>query len=131
MHQLASFPVHLGPRGKAISEPAFDGIDWYAAYADRHSGDGSDGWLVTQFSFAENWRQWEIHPEGSEVVLCIAGQLTLIQERSDEDFARITLNAGDYAINPAGVWHTADVPKGGSATCLFITPGIDTSHRPR
>ena len=36
---------------------------------------------------------------------------------------------GDYAINPAGVWHTADTATG--ANCVFITTGIGTEHRPR
>jgi quercetin dioxygenase-like cupin family protein len=41
----------------------------------------------------------------------------------------ITLAAGDYAINPPGVWHTADVAS--PATVLFITSGVGTQHRPR
>ncbi len=41
----------------------------------------------------------------------------------------ITLGAGDYAINPPGVWHTADIAE--AATALFITAGFGTEHKPR
>lgn len=43
--------------------------------------------------------------------------------------AYVECSAGDYAINPRGVWHTADVA--GHATALFITAGVGTEHRPR
>ena len=41
----------------------------------------------------------------------------------------MTLQAGEYAINPPGTWHTADVDH--EATGLFITAGMGTEHRPR
>jgi quercetin dioxygenase-like cupin family protein len=62
-------------------------------------------------------------------VICIAGEITLIQEWPDGRAARVTLRAGDYVVNPPGVWHTADVE--GAATALFITAGLGTEHRPR
>jgi len=62
------------------------------------------------------------------VVICTAGEITLIQELPDGPQS-VALRAGDYAINPTGVWHTADVA--GPATVLFITVGLGTEHRPR
>ena len=55
-------------------------------------------------------------------------EITLIQE-IDGELVRTTLAAGEYAINPPGVWHTADID--GAATGFFITPGVGTQHRPR
>ena len=69
-----------------------------------------------------------MHPAGEEVVVCLAGEFTLIQQQEDR-FCAVTLGAGEYAINPRGVWHTADVE--GSATALFITAGLGTEVRPR
>ena len=69
-----------------------------------------------------------MHPSGSEVVLCIAGEITLVQELGGQH-VRTKLAAGEYAINAAGVWHTADVE--GEATAVFITAGAGTQHRPR
>ena len=125
---LERFPLHLGVGGRALQQPEFTGIDWYAAYADRHGTDGGDGRLVSQYSFSESWTSWEMHPAGDEVVLCLAGEITLIQELPDGAHS-VALRAGDYAINPTGVWHTADVA--GHATALFITVGWGTEHRPR
>jgi len=70
-----------------------------------------------------------MHPHGSEVVLCTAGRMTLHQERTDGSRSSVTLEAGQYAINEPGTWHTADVE--GEATAVFITAGIGTEHRPR
>ena len=70
-----------------------------------------------------------MHPAGAEVVICTDGEITLIQELPDGGTDSVTLRAGEYAINPPGVWHTADVE--GQATALFITSGLGTDHRPR
>ncbi|HEX8058599.1 MAG TPA: cupin, partial [Novosphingobium sp.] len=47
----------------------------------------------------------------------------------DGSTASVTLRPGEYAINPPGTWHTADVAD--QATALFITSGLGTDHRPR
>lgn len=128
MPNLFTTPVHLGLRARAVIQPDFTGMDWYAAYADRVAADGAEGRLVSLYSFDADWDAWEMHPAGDEVVLCTAGAITLHQELADGT-ATVTLGPGDYAINPPGVWHTADVS--GSATALFITAGLGTQHRPR
>lgn len=131
MPRLANNPVHLGRGGTASVEPPLDGAAWFAAYAERHSADGADGRLVTQYRFSESWSDWEVHPGGAELVICVGGGLTLVQQSGDGSCRRIELRAGDYAINPAGVWHTADVESGGQADCIFITAGEGTMHRRR
>jgi quercetin dioxygenase-like cupin family protein len=70
-----------------------------------------------------------MHPAGDELVVCVAGTITLIQEAPDGTRASVALGAGEYAINPPGTWHTADVAE--PATVLFITAGLGTEHRPR
>lgn len=122
-------PVHLGLGATAKVEPAFTGPDWYEAYAARHAADGAEGRLVSIFTFADNWDSWEMHPMGEEAVICIDGSITLHQQLPDGKTAQVTLAKGQYAINPAGVWHTADVD--GAATVMFITAGAGTEHRPR
>lgn len=129
VRKLGMCPVHLGLEGKAVAQPEFTGLSWYADYVQRTAGDGAEGRLVSLFAFTENWDSWEMHPQGEEVVICIAGALTLVQECPDGEPKRIMLNAGDYAINPRGVWHTADVDQAASA--IFITAGAGTRHRPR
>lgn len=125
---LERFPLHLGLGARAVSEPEFTGMEWYAGYTDRHAADGTEGRLVSMYSFGESWTSWEMHPAGEEVVICTAGEITLIQELPAGP-QKTTLRPGDYAINPRGVWHTADVAE--RATALFITAGAGTEHKPR
>ena len=129
MPSLFENPLHLGLGATAIMQPHFTGIDWYRGYGERHGHDGAEGRLVSMHCFSESWESWEMHPLGDEVVLCLAGQITLHQQHSDGAVASVTIGPNEYAINPRGTWHTADVD--GEATALFITPGLGTEHRPR
>ena len=128
-HDLTREFIHLGLGATAVSQPAFTGMDWYEGYGARHGADGKEGRLVSLHTFSAPWDSWEMHPEGAEVVACVAGRMTLIQELPDGQTERVELGPNEYAINPPGVWHTADVE--GSATAVFITAGIGTQHRPR
>lgn len=131
-HSLETHPIHLGRGATAVPQPEFPrderAMQWYMDYGARHADDGEDGRLVSCFRFTEDWEGWEMHPAGDEVVVCIEGSITLIQQIEGEE-VRTTLSPGEYAINPAGVWHTADVP--GEAVGFFITVGAGTQGRPR
>lgn len=126
---LSSHPLHLGLGATALPQPLFTGeMDWYQGYGERNGGDGIEGRLVSMHTFHESWDVWEMHPKGSEVVLCTAGSIELVQEISGEE-VMTTLAAGEYAINEPGTWHTANVAE--SATAVFITAGEGTEHRAR
>lgn len=129
MPSLFENPLHLGLGATAIPQPPFTGMDWYEAYGARNASDGAEGRLVTMYRFSENWDSWEMHPLGDEVVLCVSGRMTLHQEQTDGSTSSTSIGAGEYAINPPGCWHTADIE--GEATALFITAGLGTEHRPR
>lgn len=123
-------PLHLGGGASAVPQPDFTGEpQWYEDYVNRHAADGKDGRLVAAHRFTEDWAGWEMHPSGDEVVYCTMGKMTLHQEFPDGRRESVTIAAGEYAINPPGVWHTADVA--GEAEALFITPAWGTEHRPR
>ena len=130
--RLETHPIHLGNGGTAVPQPEFPrderAMQWYIDYGARHADDGTEGRLVSCFRFFEDWAGWEMHPNGAEVVVCIEGSMTLIQEIDGEQ-VRTTLTPGEYAINPPGVWHTADVH--GLATGFFVTCGVGTQGRPR
>lgn len=128
--EIVKHPIHLGRAATAHIEPAFTGnLEWYQGYATRHAADGAEGRLVSMFTFAESWDMWEMHPNGTEVVLCTSGSLTLHQETRDGTRRTVSLQPGEYAINEPGTWHTADVAD--PATAVFITAGWGTQHRPR
>ncbi len=128
---IGKHPLHLGLGATAEREPEFTGdMAWYGDYTARHAADGVEGRLVTMHTFTESWDVWEMHPSGAEVVLCVAGTITLHQER-DGTAAATTLGPGEYAVNEPGVWHTADVEPGDQPTVVFITAGLGTEHRAR
>jgi quercetin dioxygenase-like cupin family protein len=129
MPSIETNPIHLGLGATAIAQPAFTGMDWYQAYGERHGTDGAEGRLVSFHRFTESWDSWEMHPAGDEVVICTEGAITLHQEFADGRTDSVTIQAGEYAINPPGCWHTADVDS--AAAALFITAGLGTEHRPR
>ena len=128
-NDLSKHPIHLGLGATAVRQPEFTGdMQWYEAYSDRCAQDGVEGRLVAMHSFDKPWDMWEMHPQGSEVVLCTAGELVIIQDIGGEH-VRTTLGPGQYAINEPGTWHTADIET--SATAVFITAGLGTQHKPR
>jgi mannose-6-phosphate isomerase-like protein (cupin superfamily) len=127
---ISVHPVHLGLGATAEVEPAFKrDMSWYEDYGRRHAGDGAEGRLVSMYSFTDSWDMWEVHPNGSELVLCLTGAITLHQEKPDGSRVKVELGPGQYAINEPGTWHTADVES--EVTALFITAGQGTQHRPR
>ena len=127
--RLADSFVHLGLGATAVPQPPFDGMEWYEAYGARHAADGREGRLVSLHTFEEDWPSWEMHPAGDELVICTEGAMVLHQEFPDGRRETMTLAAGEYAINPPGVWHIADVAE--RATAVFVTAGEGTKHRPR
>ncbi len=127
---ILTFPIHLGLGARSIVQPEFTGdMQWYEGYSERIQADGIEGRLVSMFTFTSSWDTWEMHPSGSEVVLCTSGAMTLHQEHADGSKDTVTLKAGQYAINEPGTWHTADIS--GEATAVFITSGLGTQMRPR
>jgi quercetin dioxygenase-like cupin family protein len=131
--RLKTFPVHLGLGATVALQDEYTGsARWYDRYAERTAGDGAEGRLVTMHTFTKSWDAWEMHPHGEELVLCMQGTITLIQEINGRP-EKNRLNAGEAIINPAGIWHTADLDdeEGEEATALFITAGMGTEHRPR
>lgn len=120
--------VHLGLGAIVVPQPAYGGPEWYGDYGTRHGGDGAEGRLVAMHRFSGSWSNWEMHPAGAELVVCVSGSITLVQEQEGTE-RRTTLRPGEYAINPPGVWHTADVNE--PTDVLFVTAGIGTEHRDR
>lgn len=126
---LEKVPVHLGLGATAVpQEPITGELEWYERYAKRNAADGTEGRLVTLHSFSKPWRMWEMHPNGSELVICIDGEITMHQEIDGQRHS-VALRRGEAVVNEPGIWHTADVSA--PATALFITAGLGTEHRPR
>lgn len=73
---------------------------------------------------------WEMHPGGDEIVLCVGGAIELVQELESQ-LLTTPLGPGQWVVNKAGTWHTANVAGSSTASCVFITSGLGTQYRPR
>lgn len=126
---LTTTPAHLGLGATTVP---LHGFSWDASsleeYERRTGSDGNEGRLVTMFSLTDPWPHWEMHPNGSELVVCLSGRSGLIQQRDGETLT-VELAPGQAIVNPPGTWHIAEPHE--TTTMLFITAGRGTVHRPR
>jgi len=124
--------VHLGLGATVVPLPRHGGdMAWYEEYGRAHGGDGVEGRLVSMYTFTESWDSWEMHPSGHELVLCVSGQVTLVQEHPNGEVTSTVISGGQAVVNHPGVWHTAEVhDPADPPTVVFITAGAGTEHRP-
>lgn len=84
-------------------------------------------WLITEFYFDEDWKSWEMHPNGEEIVYLLSGAMDLILE-TDGERQTIELRSKGLVIVPRGTWHTGKVFA--PSNVLVITRGEETDVRP-
>ena len=130
---LSKSPIHLSSRvgakdpaiplhGFGFNGPAFE------AYIAAHCTPDAPGRLVMIEASPVDWPAWECHTEGDELVIVLEGEAEFVQELPAGEL-RTEVRAGSTVINPAGVWHTANVRK--PLRAIYITPCPGTQHRPR
>lgn len=126
---LATTPIHLGRGSRALRVEGFAwDPDVLGAYSAAVADDGVEGRMVMIFDGSGAGGDWERHPAGDEVVICLSGRVTVIRNVAGEEDL-VELGPGDAMINPRGVWHVVDADQSGRF--LTITPGVGTEHRPR
>jgi predicted enzyme related to lactoylglutathione lyase/mannose-6-phosphate isomerase-like protein (cupin superfamily) len=86
------------------------------------------GRLVALFDYASDWRTWEMHPDGEELVILVSGRATFVLETPDGERELVLERAGQMVIVPRGTWHTARTDE--PVRMLFVTAGKGTEHRP-
>ncbi len=67
--------IHLARDGTGQVVPG-GGAFWSLAADEMARFD--DGWLVSEFTFSENWNCWEVHPAGDELVYLLSGEIELL-----------------------------------------------------
>jgi mannose-6-phosphate isomerase-like protein (cupin superfamily) len=84
------------------------------------------GWLVSEFEFASDWSNWEMHPEAEEFVYLLSGAAVLLLELPG-GLQEVPLSGRAAVVVPKGTWHTAKVIQ--PSRMLFVTMGHGTQHR--
>jgi mannose-6-phosphate isomerase-like protein (cupin superfamily) len=110
-----------GPDAKCIEV----GPDFWQTIHERRDLAGR---LVGVFRYDGDWKSWEVHPDGEEIVMLLSGAIDLVLEEPGGE-RTVELRDRGTVIVPRGVWHTANVLAAGEA--LHITRGEGTRHRPR
>ena len=127
LYEAVDTYVHLGPDGTAVPLQVTSTF-WEELASGAFSGLGP-GRLVSTYEFRENWRSWEKHPAGEELVILLGGAMDMILSVNGREESIHLASPGQFLIVPRDTWHTADVPQ--EALALFVTPGEGTQHRPR
>lgn len=121
---LTSHYVYLDDSGAAAVVTGGDAF-WSQSGEDLEKY--GRGWLVSEYEFASDWPQWEMHPGADEIVRLMAGAAELHLEWPT-GIQRVKMLAGDAYVIPKGAWHTVKVIE--PCRMLHITMGAGTQHRP-
>jgi uncharacterized cupin superfamily protein len=131
---LSETPIHLstspGARAPAVAltDFNFDGESFMKYIGAHCSNADAPGRLIMVETTATDWPTWERHPEGDEIVIVLEGKGDFIQQ-IDGNPVRMPVEPGSALINPAGIWHTADIQQ--ALKAIYITPCPGTDHKPR
>jgi len=128
---LSKTPIHLPSETNAgaLPLPGF-GFDppAFERYIAEHCRPDAPGRLVMVEASSRDWTMWECHTAGDELVIVLEGRGEFVQELDGQE-RRTPVGSGSAIVNPAGVWHTANVHEPMKA--LYLTPCPGTRHRPR
>ncbi len=119
--------TYLRLRADASVEPLAADATFWERIAAGELGTFHNEYLVACHAFDADWRVWEMHPNGDEIVCLLSGTATFVLEEKDGTRAIALERSGTYVIVPKGTWHTAKAK--GPCRLLFITAGEGTAHR--
>jgi len=115
--------VRLGADGNA--ELLLGGTGFWSLPHEKLERVGSD-WIVSEYQFSADWPNWEMHPNGDELVYLLSGSIELLLEHADGVRVLAIADRGAVVV-PRGVWHTARVH--GPSRMLHVTLGAGTQSR--
>ena len=123
----------LEPEGEVLVLPG-GGEFWSQLMSGQATDPGirrllgsAHGRLLSALLMATDWKNWEMHPAGDEVLFMLEGKATFVLELPD-GLREIPFTAGRVLVIPKGVWHTAKISA--PARLLALTAGQGTQHRP-
>jgi mannose-6-phosphate isomerase-like protein (cupin superfamily) len=124
--QLASTFLRL--RSDVSIEPLPVDSSFWPRLMSGQLGNFHHEYLVTTHAYDADWPNWEMHPNGDEVVCLLSGSVLFILDLAEGPRSLPLTESGSYVVVPRGTWHTAKST--GPCRLLFITAGEGTQHRP-
>ena len=116
--------TYLALDGAGSVTPLPVGPDFWKTITGNPAASGT---LVTVNTSEGDWKHWEMHPKGDEVLVLLEGEMQVVFERPKGNETH-DMHPGSTLVVPAGVWHRARAQR--NARMLFITFGAGTSHKP-
>jgi mannose-6-phosphate isomerase-like protein (cupin superfamily) len=120
--------AYLRLRPDASIEPLQVGADFWQRLMGGKLGSFHHEYLVTTFAYDKDWPNWEMHPNGDEVVMLLDGATTFVLEIDGRERLVQLDQSCSYVVVPRGTWHTSRTHS--PCRMLFITAGEGTQHRP-
>ncbi len=124
-YELATTWLRL--RSDVSIEPLPLDAEFWPRLMNGQLGTFHNEYLVTTFGYDRDWPNWEMHPNGDEIVLLLEGRTTMVLEIDGRERLVELGESGSYVLVPRGTWHTART--GSACRMLFITAGEGTQHR--
>ena len=115
--------VHLADGGHATQLPS----ETFWTLPEFDMAQLGKGWLISEYTFTEDWPTWEMHPHGDEFVYLLSGAIELLFQ-TDDGTTSTSLQGSDAVVVPQGVWHTAKVSV--PSRVLHVTRGDGTVTKP-
>ena len=97
-------------------------------WADIGSNPNAGNTMISAGEGKGAWAQWEMHPNGAEVLVILEGAPRIFLEHPDGRLERREAKAGATVVVPRGAWHRAECDH--AYKILYITYGPGTTHRP-
>lgn len=119
------FENYLSLKSGGEIETLEGGDKFWSLPTDEMEKIGED-WLITEFESITDWKSWEMHPNGEEIVYLLSGAADLILEK-DGVTKTFELRGKGLVVIERGTWHTAKVFE--PSIMLVITHGKETQIR--
>ena len=96
------------------------------------SGDHEGDRVVAVFEFASSddlhSDELEVHPDGDELIVVLAGAIDLISESNGDDVV-VGLDAGQAAVVRRGAWHRLSMRSPGRLLSINVRSGMQSRNR--
>lgn len=97
-------------------------------WAEIAANPGARDTMISASAGCGDWKRWEMHRNGTEVLVILHGEPRVWLEHPDGRLEAVATQAGSTVIVPKGAWHRAECI--GPYKILYITYGAGTTHRP-